>query len=94
MGELRKITVQVPENDLEMAQAYTGEGVTETVRAGLKKLASIQAQHELDNPGPDLELLKPALIAGDVVLPPVVLAEVLSDFRLPDRHRDSRACLP
>jgi hypothetical protein len=47
MTELRKITVQVPEKDLAMAQAYTGEGVTETVRAALKKLASIKAQHEL-----------------------------------------------
>jgi len=47
MSTLRKITVQVPERDLEMAQAYTGEGVTETVRAALKRLASIQAQQEL-----------------------------------------------
>ena len=47
MGELRKITVQVPEDVLEKAQAYTGEGVTETVRTALKKLASIKAQHEL-----------------------------------------------
>lgn len=47
MGELRKITVQVPEDDLQKAQAYTGEGVTETVRLGLKRLASIQAQQEL-----------------------------------------------
>jgi hypothetical protein len=47
METLRKITVQVPERDLENAQAYTGEGVTETVRAGLKKLASMQAQQEL-----------------------------------------------
>jgi len=30
-----------------MAQAYTGEGVTETVRAALKKLASMQAQRRL-----------------------------------------------
>ena len=37
MTALRKITVQVPEDDLEMAQAYTGEGVTDTVRAALKK---------------------------------------------------------
>lgn len=44
---LRKITVHVPEHDLEMAQAYTGEGITETVRAGLKKLAQIRAQEEL-----------------------------------------------
>jgi hypothetical protein len=47
MGELRKITVQVSADDLEMAQAYTGEGITETVRAGLKRLAAIQAQCEL-----------------------------------------------
>ncbi len=47
MSELRKITVQVPEAVLEKAQAYTGEGVTQTVTAGLKRLASIQAQQEL-----------------------------------------------
>jgi len=47
MTPLRKITVQVPEDDLARAQQLTGEGVTETVRAALKKLASIQAQHEL-----------------------------------------------
>jgi Arc/MetJ-type ribon-helix-helix transcriptional regulator len=46
MTGLRKITVQVPEDDLEMAQAYTGEGVTETVRAALRKLASMRAQQE------------------------------------------------
>jgi hypothetical protein len=44
---LRKITVEVPADDLAAAQAYTGEGVTETVRAALKRLASIQAQQEL-----------------------------------------------
>jgi hypothetical protein len=43
---LRKITVEVAEADLENAQAYTGEGVTETVRAGLKTLANIRAQNE------------------------------------------------
>jgi hypothetical protein len=47
MGALRKITVQVPDKELKMAQAFTGEGVTETVRAALKRLASIQAQREL-----------------------------------------------
>jgi hypothetical protein len=45
MGELRKITVQVREDVLEKAQAYTG--VTQTVTAALKSLASIQAQQEL-----------------------------------------------
>jgi hypothetical protein len=47
MTELRKITVQVPSDDLALAQKLTGEGITETVRAGLKKLASMQAQKEL-----------------------------------------------
>jgi hypothetical protein len=47
MGEMRKITVQVPEAVLEKAQAYTGEGVTQTVTAALKRLASVQAQQEL-----------------------------------------------
>jgi hypothetical protein len=44
---LRKITVQVPEGTLELAQKLTGEGVTETVRFALKRLASRQAQQEL-----------------------------------------------
>lgn len=47
MSALRKITVQVPERDLEMAQELTGQGITETVRAGLKRLASIRAQQRL-----------------------------------------------
>ena len=47
MGEMRKITVEVPLRDLENAQALTGQGVTETVRAALRKLASIRAQQEL-----------------------------------------------
>jgi len=46
MGESRKITVEVPEELLASAQAYTGEGITETVRAGLRRLASIRAQQE------------------------------------------------
>jgi hypothetical protein len=47
VSALRKITVQVPESDLALAQQFTGEGVTETVRTALKKLASIHAQQEL-----------------------------------------------
>ena len=47
MGAIRKITVQVSEQDLELAQEFTGQGVTETVRAGLRKLASTQAQQRL-----------------------------------------------
>jgi hypothetical protein len=46
MSELRKITVQVPERDLELAQQLTGEGITETVRTALQRLAQVQAQHE------------------------------------------------
>jgi hypothetical protein len=46
MSQLRKITVQISEDDLRQAQELTGEGVTETVRAGLRKLAEIQAQQE------------------------------------------------
>ena len=46
MSGLRKITVQVPKDDLEMAQAYTGEGVTDTVRAALRNLAGMRAQQE------------------------------------------------
>lgn len=44
---MRKITVEVPEHDLAMAQELTGSGVTETVRQGLRKLASMRAQREL-----------------------------------------------
>ncbi len=44
---MRKITVEVPKGTLEMAQAFTGAGVTETIRLALKKLASIQAQQDL-----------------------------------------------
>jgi hypothetical protein len=47
MEAVRKITVEVPVRALEMAQELTGGGVTDTVRAALKKLASIQAQREL-----------------------------------------------
>jgi hypothetical protein len=47
MEAVRKITVEVPVRTLEMAQELTGSGVTDTVRAALKKLASIQAQRDL-----------------------------------------------
>jgi len=44
MGEMRKITVEVPVDDLAAAQDYTGEGITETVRAALKQFRSMRAQ--------------------------------------------------
>jgi hypothetical protein len=46
MSAVRKITVEVPADDLDRAQAFTGEGVTETVRAGLKRLAQIKVQQD------------------------------------------------
>jgi hypothetical protein len=46
MTDMRKITVEVPERDLLEAQALTGEGVTETVRAALRKMRGIRAQQE------------------------------------------------
>jgi hypothetical protein len=39
MSEMRKITAFVPAEMLAAAQAYTGEGVTETLRIALEKLA-------------------------------------------------------
>jgi hypothetical protein len=39
MSEMRKITAFVPAELLSSAQAYTGEGITETLRRGLEKLA-------------------------------------------------------
>lgn len=47
MGEMRKITVDVPVDDLAAAQDYTGAGVSETIRAALRKLRSDRAQNEL-----------------------------------------------
>jgi hypothetical protein len=47
MGAMRKITVEVPEDILKTAQAFTGDGITQTVTAGLRRLASIRAQQEL-----------------------------------------------
>ena len=46
MSELRKITVEVDEADLKAAQRLTGEGITETVRAALRRLRSVQAQRD------------------------------------------------
>ncbi len=39
MTEMRKITAFVPANLLESAQAFTGAGVTETLRQALEILA-------------------------------------------------------
>lgn len=47
MAEFQKITVQVPTDHLKAAQELTGHGVTETVREGLRLLASRRAQQRL-----------------------------------------------
>lgn len=39
MSEMRKITAFVPAELLAAAQEHTGEGVTETLRQGLERLA-------------------------------------------------------
>ncbi len=46
MSQTQKITIEVPTDLLEEARAATGEGVTATVREGLKILASRRAQRE------------------------------------------------
>lgn len=40
MAALRKITIEVPEDDLALAQAYCGGSITEAVRQGLERLAA------------------------------------------------------
>ncbi len=47
MGEMRKITVEVPEDLLEGALATTGKGITQTVRRGLELVSAGRAYEEL-----------------------------------------------
>jgi hypothetical protein len=47
MTEMRKITAFVPVDLLEKAQAFSGEGVSETLRMGLRKLAESWAYKRL-----------------------------------------------
>ena len=44
---LRKVTVRIPEYLLRDAQEFTGTGVTQTVTAGLEKLAAGRAYDRL-----------------------------------------------
>ena len=46
MDDVRKITVHVSEDLLSDAQAETGQGVTETVRAGLELLRQRRAMQK------------------------------------------------
>ena len=47
MAGVRKITVHVPEGLLKKAQQETREGVTETVRQGLRLVAASRAYERL-----------------------------------------------
>ena len=47
MQTLRKITVEVPAALLDKAQAASGNGVSETVRSGLKLVAASRAYAKL-----------------------------------------------
>ena len=42
MQAARKITIEIPPELLDQAQAATGAGITQTVRAGLELLAASQ----------------------------------------------------
>ena len=46
MGEMRKITVEVPADLLDRAQAYTGGNLDDTICEALKRLDSVRAQQE------------------------------------------------
>jgi Arc/MetJ-type ribon-helix-helix transcriptional regulator len=43
MAQVRKITVDVPEELLRRAQEATGEGITATIRSGLRLVAAREA---------------------------------------------------
>ncbi len=44
---MRKITLQLPAELVERAQACTGKGITETIRLGLERLAVAEAYEGL-----------------------------------------------
>jgi len=46
MENAKKITIQISETLLKNAQEQTGMGITETVRRGIKLLASVKAYNE------------------------------------------------
>ncbi len=47
MSVNRKITIEVPEDLLKKAQQASGEGVTETVRTGLRLIAAAETYRTL-----------------------------------------------
>ena len=46
MGDMRKITVEVPEDLISSVQAGTGKGLTETIREALEQMRQQQVQNE------------------------------------------------
>jgi hypothetical protein len=47
MAQAKKVTVDVPEDLLRRAQKATGEGITATIRSGLRLVAAGDAYEEL-----------------------------------------------
>jgi hypothetical protein len=47
MGEMRKVTVHLPEELLSAVQAGTGTGITETLREALEALRERQALQQI-----------------------------------------------
>jgi predicted nucleic acid-binding protein len=84
---------------LSRARAATGQGITATVREGLKLVAARHAQRELLKLGgtirfsktwkqlnrcADVEHVRAALAADQLVLPPPVFTELISDPSVDD----------
>jgi hypothetical protein len=46
---MKKVTVELPERDLNHALDYSGAGVTETLRTALREYVSREAQRQLLN---------------------------------------------
>ena len=47
MAQAKKVTVDIPEDLLRRAQKATGEGITATIRSGLRLVAARDAYEEL-----------------------------------------------
>lgn len=47
MNAVKKVTVHVPEDLLEKAQKFSGQGITETIRLGLQLVAAGRAYDQL-----------------------------------------------
>jgi len=47
MAQAKKVTVDIPEDLLRRAQKATGEGITATIRSGLRLVAARDAYEEI-----------------------------------------------